>query len=874
MKKFINKEIAVLLVSVILLAGIVLFLDFIAGGPSGDGSLRVASRTYQPTELKDTPYWSDRDSRPEIDGGRNPFVSSTQKVEFWVDLLLPEAIFKKPGYILLSPVPDLKYNRSAKAEIPNDQSVYKYSVSGNGARPQLSDLLSLDECNDLIEETKLNRLVESIPLTVEIVEDDVIRFNDGAIRTGRVLSADETKIIFLPKGSREFISCLKKDIVSMDRHFTSEETYKQKLKRILADDALAHYRLAQWCAEKGLETKVIKELLTAIKINGTNLKYYQAAGAYYRQRLDWDSELKLYQKALKTPLNNKEVIHLKLGEVYQLLGLPGESVKSLKAAVKFLPKYVDGWVKLGDTRCRQGDYELARAAYQQAKGYEPARVDLWLGEGRLDFKTGDLPGSRDKFERVLESEADNYEALNLVGVASVLLGEHNPAVNYFKKAIKVKPDAETPWINLAACYLAVDEYKIAELLLNQARERDPVGVGSYLGLGYLYWSQGDISRGQDSFQEGLQIEPKNIELLYALAQVSLEKGDLSDAEKKLRRCLKLAPLRYDIFYQLGIIDFLRKKYERADWYFSLYLKKLLEPVESPSTLPGANVADLTMAVLARLGANKIKSVDSLFSQAIELNDQYPPILNAQAYGAYLNRDKNKAISKLKETLTYDSKNTYARQTLSLIQEMATQVLWVDTFDRPDSMEIGQGWEESEPYGIEIMVKNKELRFTGTQKIKDQGVTKLLRQVDRDIFIRLDTIFIPDPASSAVFGICVISPRTGEALAIAIVNDRLAYSILKRSDGASGKWINLTKKLDQKKIALGLRKEVGPRRALEFKCSLNGNPYAIPSDLTRFLRSARTFSVGIFGYGELEKKWALKVSSVNIFEKRQGDNHDH
>ncbi|MEK7448878.1 MAG: hypothetical protein AAB019_05270, partial [Planctomycetota bacterium] len=242
---------------------------------------------------------------------------------------------------------------------------------------------------------------------------------------------------------------------------------------------------------------------------------------------------------------------------------------------------------------------------------------------------------------------------------------------------------------------------------------------------------------------------------------------------------------------------------------------------------------------------------------------------ARAYLAYLRKDTQQALDTFNEVIRIDSGNTYARQTSSLIKKIASQVIWDELFARPDRNEAGEGWEENESYGIEIFIKDKKLKFHGIQALQDKGITRLNRSVAGDVFLKIEAAVEIDPDADASVGLYLANPDTKSGLLIAVVNNKLAYNMT-RNDSLIDQWVWLTpKELNQKSFVLGLEKNI-LSNGLEFQCYLDGNLVGtVPVNKTAAFRSAKTYSVGVFGYAELKKEWGLTVSSVKIFEKRQG-----
>ena len=74
------------------------------------------------------------------------------------------------------------------------------------------------------------------------------------------------------------------------------------------------------------------------------------------------------------------------------------------------------------------------------------------------FKERKYKEAIDAFSSVLETEPDNADVYNNMGVAYSCVGDYEQAVNYYTKAIELDPELAQAYINLSDLY-----YKTGDL---------------------------------------------------------------------------------------------------------------------------------------------------------------------------------------------------------------------------------------------------------------------------------------------------------------------------------------------------------------------------------------------------------------------------
>lgn len=137
------------------------------------------------------------------------------------------------------------------------------------------------------------------------------------------------------------------------------------------------------------------------------------------------------------------------------------------------------------------------------------------------FKERKYKESIDAFHSVLETEPDNADVYNNLGVAYSCVGDFEHAENYFTKAL----------------------------------ELDPQLAQAYINLSDLYYKNGDLASAVGTLQKGSYELQDNLAIAHLLARVYIDDQRWEDAIDELERVLDGEPENYDAYYDLGHVCF-------------------------------------------------------------------------------------------------------------------------------------------------------------------------------------------------------------------------------------------------------------------------------------------------------------------------------
>jgi len=111
---------------------------------------------------------------------------------------------------------------------------------------------------------------------------------------------------------------------------------------------------------------------------------------------------------------------------------------------------------------------------------------------------------------------DNYMAYFNLGVAHVASEQYDKGIEYYRKAVSIKPDYAEAYYNLGVAYGGLGKYDDALDSYKQAIGIKPDYGAAYCNLGGTYVWLGRYSEAVESYKEALRINPSDANTLYNL----------------------------------------------------------------------------------------------------------------------------------------------------------------------------------------------------------------------------------------------------------------------------------------------------------------------------------------------------------------------
>jgi tetratricopeptide (TPR) repeat protein len=154
---------------------------------------------------------------------------------------------------------------------------------------------------------------------------------------------------------------------------------------------------------------------------------------------------------------------------------------------------------------------------------------------------GELSLASQLYRQIISAEPANAEALHLLGVASLQLGQPHQALPLLEQAVALQPGASAVHTNLGEAYRAMGQLERAEASYRLALRLKPENADAAYNFGLLMMQQGKPAKAADFFRQAIQNRP-NFALAYNnLGNAFRMMGDLEQALTHFRYATELNP---------------------------------------------------------------------------------------------------------------------------------------------------------------------------------------------------------------------------------------------------------------------------------------------------------------------------------------------
>jgi eukaryotic-like serine/threonine-protein kinase len=296
-----------------------------------------------------------------------------------------------------------------------------------------------------------------------------------------------------------------------------------------------------------------KALREAESLNPDSARVLLAAGLLNQATGHDEKALENYNRVQELEPHNIDAF-LRIASVYDKSDMPDRAVAAYQKAIELDPGYFEPYEELGLFYFYRGRYPEAVEQFQKAAEKAPGVVDVHTSLGSV---LCDL-GRYDEAEHALLSSLQLREtapALNDLGALRVYQHRDAEAVQYFKRAIAIKPNDNLYLLNLGDAERRLHQYGNARASYRKAMDLAMTDLKGNPGLSrmrafvaYFAARLGDKRRAEDEITQALQLLPgdnkivRRAVLTYeALGQRERALGVLERATPELLRELDRQP---------------------------------------------------------------------------------------------------------------------------------------------------------------------------------------------------------------------------------------------------------------------------------------------------------------------------------------------
>jgi len=170
------------------------------------------------------------------------------------------------------------------------------------------------------------------------------------------------------------------------------------------------------------------------------------------------------------------------------------------------------------------------------------------------YRKGWFDKAKDIFEKIVEYDKENIDALFFLGVVYYELKNYYKSLNYFEKALSYSDRNPIVYVNMGTVYKEIGDFENAFLCYQKAIKIDPAFTEAYNHLGTLYQETRQFDIAEEYYKRALSLNPNFADAYYNIGTILKEKELFDDAQEYILKALSLNPLHREGLVNLGDIQ--------------------------------------------------------------------------------------------------------------------------------------------------------------------------------------------------------------------------------------------------------------------------------------------------------------------------------
>eukprot|EP00250_Pteridium_aquilinum_P010972 c19754_g1_i1 orf=803-4069(-) len=238
-----------------------------------------------------------------------------------------------------------------------------------------------------------------------------------------------------------------------------------------------------------------------------------------------------------------------------------ESLELYKRALRAHP-HCPAAVRLGLGICRYrlGQTKKARQAFERVLQLDPENVEALVALGVMDLNTNEAEGVREGLEKLAKAyEIYPYCAMALNHLANhyFFTGKHFLVEQLMEAALAATDNPilkSHSFYNLARSYHMKGDYETAVVYYRASVKelKSPKDfVLPFFGLGQVQLKLNDLKSALSNFEKVMEVQPENCECLKALGNIYFQQGHNEKALESFRKATRINPHDAEAWIEMG-----------------------------------------------------------------------------------------------------------------------------------------------------------------------------------------------------------------------------------------------------------------------------------------------------------------------------------
>jgi tetratricopeptide (TPR) repeat protein len=197
-------------------------------------------------------------------------------------------------------------------------------------------------------------------------------------------------------------------------------------------------------------------------------------------------------------------------------------------------------VQLGKGRSAE-----AAAAFTRAQGWAPA-------DDAVCRRIADAYGALERheeaermYQRAIDLRPGYWESYNYKGHFMYRRGRLDEAKELFAEVVRLRPESDLGYSNLAGVHILAGEFALARPLLEKAL-RIKSGAPAHNHLGFVFYALGDYAKAAEQFQAAIDAGARRVSVYGNLGDAYRQLGETERAQDAYTEAIELAQTRLSV----------------------------------------------------------------------------------------------------------------------------------------------------------------------------------------------------------------------------------------------------------------------------------------------------------------------------------------
>lgn len=204
------------------------------------------------------------------------------------------------------------------------------------------------------------------------------------------------------------------------------------------------------------------------------------------------------------------------------------------------------------------------------KNFKGEKMNKFMETGKQCFASREYEQARIHFNKVLEFEPDNLEALKFIGDSYIIqknkLGSDkilNNIITLCKNKLANNPHDAITFILMGDSYSKLFVRDEALKCFEKAIQLDPDLSEGYYKLANLLYAEGDNEKAEEYYKITLEKNPQHATALFNLGNICQRENKPLEAIDYFKKALEINPYDYLSILKIGVICFEKNNYQDA-----------------------------------------------------------------------------------------------------------------------------------------------------------------------------------------------------------------------------------------------------------------------------------------------------------------------